>query len=455
MTKTLKNFFFREDYREFNRCQFQDIRVYVIFGIAFYLCALFLRSWENILNPGLYMEDATHYFNQYYGGKRYLSFILQHPNGYYNILNNLVAWTASKLDVRLQPLAYHIFCLSTGILTATCILFSGLIRNRSIIIVTPLVLGLSGMNHIYYYTSLTFQMYNVVILLLCLLFFPAPRSAALVALMYLTAALLAWSGPYSVVALPVSLLFLLFFKNNKKTFFFAWVIICVILYSLSVRESTIMLSNVFDENIRRLITATLFERVFFLDLLGKMSAVKITLFFLPLFSAIYALRKNTFYLKTSIILFAIILGALAPFFLSIKFQLYLRAFPCHIYISQFFWLLFVLVTMNELLEKFQPGPFLKYGTISLFLLLITVDTLQHPVKGKRKIMHSIPAFVQTIHFVEQLGLEEKNQYVVVKTENIIPGTLPPMVRVGSLRPDAKRIRRKDIQIPSGKEFIVE
>jgi hypothetical protein len=111
--------------------------------------------------------------------------------------------------------------------------------------------------------------------------------------------------------------------------------------------------------------------------------------------------------------------------------------------------------VNELLEKFQPGPLLQYGTIFLFLFLVTVDTVQHPVKGKKKIMKSIPAFVQTIHRVEQLGLEEKNQYAVVKTENVVPGTLPPMVRVGSFRADAKRLGRKDIRIPSGKEFIVE
>ena len=112
------------------------------------------------------MEDAGHYFNAYYGGKRYLSFILQHPNGYYNILNNFVAWLASKMDVRLQPLIYHLFSLSLGILVATCMAFTGLIRNRALLMITPLALGLSGMNHIFYYVSLTFQMYNVVILLL-------------------------------------------------------------------------------------------------------------------------------------------------------------------------------------------------------------------------------------------------------------------------------------------------
>ena len=455
MTEMLKNIFSREPYPEFSRNVFTDNRIYFILAIIMYLAALTFRSWENMLHPGLYMEDATHYFNQYYGGKRYLSFILQHPNGYYNILNNLVAWVTAKLDVRLHPLAYHIFCFSTGILTATCILFSGLIRNRFMIIAAPIVLGLSGMNHIYYYNSLTFQMYNIVILLLCLLFYPAPQLPVSIFFMCAIAALLVWSGPYSVVALPVSLLFLFFFNNRKKTILFIWVIICVIFYSLSVRENTIMLDNLLDENIRRTIVETIFEKIFFLELLGKMSSGKIFLFFLVLFSALYALRRNTFYLKTTIILFSIIISALAPLFLSIKLPLYLSIFPCHIYISQFFWFLFILITTDKLVDKIQPKPFLQYGILSLFVLFVIIDNLHHPAKGKEKIMKSIPAFVQTIHHVEQLDLEKKNQYAVGKTENVIPGTFPPMVWVGSLRQDAKRLTRKDIQIPSGKEFIVD
>ena len=34
-------------------------------GILLYLAALTLRSWANLSQPGLYMEDAGHYFNSY------------------------------------------------------------------------------------------------------------------------------------------------------------------------------------------------------------------------------------------------------------------------------------------------------------------------------------------------------------------------------------------------------
>ena len=70
-------------------------------------------------------------------------------------------------------------------------------------------------------------------------------------------------------------------------------------------------------------------------------------------------------------------------------------------------------------------------------------------------MTHIPDFVKTIHTIEQLELGKKNQYVVVKTDNVIPGFLWPMVRVGSNEPSARRLKRADISIPAGKEFIVD
>ncbi|MBE0585203.1 MAG: hypothetical protein IH612_15765 [Desulfofustis sp.] len=427
----------------------------ITISLALFIAAFLLRSWQNVINPGLYWEDATHYFNLYYGLKRELSFILQHPNGYYNIINNLIAWIAAHLDVRLQPLSYHLFAMILGVITATNLLFSRLFQTRSILLAAPIVLGLSGMNHIYYYNTLTFQMYNVVVLLLCLLFYPTPRSKLSLCILCLIASLLVWSGPYSVVALPVSIFFLLFFRNGSKTILFTVVIINVVLYSLSVTESTVQIQNILDPSIRRIAAQVLFERVFFLDLLGKLTSLKLMLFCVLLGSAFFVLRRNAYYLKTSAILFAIILGGLAPLFLSIKFQLYQAVFPCHIYISIFFWLVFLLFTADRIMSHRGASVQIQVIVPLLFFSVVVIDNLRQPAKRYEKIMTSIPAFVETIHRVENLELEKDNTYVVIKTENVMPEFMPPMVRVGSQRPDARRLGRQEIELETGKEFIVE
>jgi hypothetical protein len=445
----------RTPYHECDGSFFQKNRSTIALAIVIFLSAFFIRSWQSVLNPGLYMEDASHYFNVHYGGGHDLSFILQQPNGYYNILSSFTAWCASECDVRWQPMIYNIIGLIMGTITATCFLFTGLLRNRCILIVTPLVLGLSGMNHIYYFNTITYQIYNVVVILLCLLFFPVTRSKLALFFLCFVAAILVWSGPYSVVALPISLALLVFFKNRSKTILIISIMINVVLYTLSVREGTIRLSNILDEEMRRYAIEVLFEKIFFMDLLGKISFTKVGIFFLVLASILYFLRKDVFFIKISITLFMIILCVLAPFFLSIKYILYRTVLPCHIYISQFFWLCFILFTVDHLLNKISPRISAKLAIIGFFFAFVLIDNASNPSKGKEKIMTNIPLFVQTIHLVEQLELEKKGQYVMLQTENVMPGFLPSIVRVGSKNLEATRLNSKDVPIHSGKEFIVD
>ncbi len=442
-------------YHEYGSGFFRENRTTFILAIALFLAAFLCRSWQNVLHPGLYMEDAAHYFNIYYGTDNGLGFILQHPDGYYNILNNFIAWMVAKTDVRLQPMLYNSFALSLGMLTAICFMFSGLFRNRYILIATPMVLGLSGMNHVYYYCTLTYQLYNVVVLLLCLLYFPIPRSSFSLALFCVIAMLLIWSGPYSVVAFPTSLAFLILFKNRRKAIFFVTVLCTVLLYLLSVKEHTVRFLNILDKGLRDYAVKVLFEKIFFMDWLGKISFVKVGIFFLLLAFVFYLLRKDPFYIKISISFFIIILCALAPFFLSIKFLLYRKVLPCHIYISQFFWLGFILFTLDRLLSTFSPRRISGVLVVGLLFAFVTLDNIANPYKGREKILPNIPPFVRTIHAVEQLKLARKNEYVIVKTDNVMPGFLSPMVRVGSRNPTARRLGRKDVAVVSGKQFIVE
>ncbi len=425
-------------------------------AVILYLLALVFRSWPNLIHPGMYMEDSIHYFNSYYGGNRDLSFILQHPNGYYNILNNLVAWLSSKLDVRMVALAHHLFSLSTGILCAVLFLFSGLIKHRMLLLITPIVLGLSGMNHIYYYTSLTFQMYNVVILLLILLFLPGPETLSNLIFKAAVAALLIWSGPYSVVAVPVALVSMAMFKGKYRNIWLVWIIFCTLCYSLSVTGGMIHLATLSDAGARHAIISTLFTKIFFMDMLGSFSSYKVIIFLLLLTAIFYFFRKNTTYLKISVLLFGIIIGSLAPLFLSVKYLLYQQVFPCHIYISQFFWLVFVLYTIDQFMPVLEKtSRFFPSAVAAVLLVFVWVDNASHPAKGKRAIMKNIPGFLAAIHRVEQLPLVDKNQYVVLKTDNVIPGGMHPMVRVGSLRHDARRLHRSEVKISKGKKYIID
>lgn len=431
----------------------RENRLTLILSLAIFISALYLRSWENLLNPGLYHEDAAHYFNFYYGIDHPIISILQNPNGYYNILNNFVAWFAQHFDVRMQPAIYLSFATVMGCITASIFSFTGLVRNRALLLITPLILGLSGMNSIFYFNTLTFQMYNVVILLLCLLFLPPNRSPIFLFACIASISLLVWSGPYSVVALPISLVLLIFFHNHKKTILLGYTIAILLFYTFSVKSGTIMLGNIFDTEILRIASKTLFERVFLFDLFGAISSIKVVFFLLVIVAIFYYIRENVFFIKLSLVFLTIIITALAPLFLSIKYLLYQDVLLCHIYVSQFFWLCFLLFCTDQLIQKVRPKFSTQVLIAVFFCCFIIFDNIRHQEKGRIEVMPLIPDFVNTIHLIEQLELEKKNQYVYVVTDNIIPGFLDPFVRVGSQNENAQRLTAGEVPISSGHHFI--
>ncbi|MDX9835852.1 MAG: hypothetical protein RBT36_11680 [Desulfobulbus sp.] len=427
---------------------------WLLLGITLYLVALAVRSWSNLSQPGLYMEDAGHYFNSYYGGRRYLSFILQHPNGYYNILNNLVAWLAAKADVRLQPLLYHLFSLGLGLTVAICLACTGLVRSRAVLAVTPLALGLSGMNHIFYHVSLTFQMYNVVVLLLCLLFLPTPKTWTGTLCLAVLAALLIWSGPYSVVAVPAALLCLLFFPVDKKTVLYAWIVVCTLWYTTALEGGLIRFRNILSPEVQEMILTVLFGRILLFDALHAPLFLQVILPLALVAGLFFLLRRETSYLKTSLVLFAIIILSLAPLFLSQKILLYQQVYPCHIYIAQFFWVFYLLFSLDLLLRRQQSRRALKGVVCALAVAgFVLFDNLRHPEKGFIQPMDKVPAFVRAVHAAEQLGLKEHNQYLVLRTENVDPRAAPASVRVGSRHHSAIMAPLDSLPAGTDREFI--
>ena len=60
---------------------------------------------------------------------------------------------------------------------------------------------------------------------------------------------------------------------------------------------------------------------------------------------------------------------------------------------------------------------------------------------------------QRFQQAEQLGLEEHNQYLVLRTQNIDPRAAPASVRVGSRRRSATMADATVLPVDGGREFI--
>ncbi len=415
----------REIYTLEWRSFWQDNRRLLLAGFLCLTVAVVARSWPNYTTPGLYVEDNSHYFNYFYGNTRGLEGIFHTPNGYHNILNNLLAFLIAGLDVRLQPTAYLALATAFALMAAMALPCTGLLRNKYILVAAPLLLGLSGLNHIFYYITLTYQIYVVVILLLCLLFWEPLKSLRANIMLFAVLALLIWSGPYSVLVAPFSLCFMLFFRG--KSALLAALTVVVILYTLSVSNNMILLRNLWKPAIHEVWLGTLVDKVFFMGMAGGFSIKKLMcclVFFLGLL-AIF--RKDRFYLKIACLLLVLINSSLAALFLSKKYMISLRVLPCYLVIAQFFWLFFLLFTADRMLSL-RRG-FYHGGLVFalLAMLFISRDNTLHPDKGFSPAMPKLAEFLQLVHDSEQLDLESRHKGRILQFGH---KSFRPVVRLG-------------------------
>lgn len=384
------------------------------------------RSWPNYVTPGLYVEDNSHYFNHFYGDARGWGDLLHAPNGYYNILNNFLALLVAKIDVRYQPSVYLGLATIFAVVTVMILPCTGLLRNRYILLVAPFLLGLSGFNHIFYYITLTYQIYVFVILLICLLFWEPLKSNRASLLLFALLSLLVWSGPYSVLVVPFSLCFILFFRG--KTVLLTALSVVVVLYTLSVSNNMILLRNLWKPAIHEVWLGTLVDKVFLMGMGGGFTATKLGLclgFFLLLL-AIF--RRDSFYLKIACLLLVLINSSLAALFLSKKYMISLRVLPCYLVIAQYFWLFFLLFTADRLLSL-RKG--LYHGGLAvalLALLFIYQDNSLHPDKRSFPTMPKLAEFLQLVHDSEQLDLAARHQGRILQLGH---KGFHPVVRLGT------------------------
>ncbi len=400
-----------------------------------------LRSWPHFANPTFYVEDSINFFNYFYGDIRQLSEIFQKPHGYYNVFSSLSGWFIAKADILLQPILYHVVALCMGLLASFAFSFSGLIRNKILLFITPLLLGLSGMNHVFYYITITLQIYVVVVFVLSLVFYRTKPSGILNVAFFSLLTFYIWSGPYSVLVVPFALLYILLYRGNN--FFFLLLVVVTLIYTSTADSGMIRFEHLVSPFILKLWAKALVVDVFFMGMVNSITFIEIlfcAFFFIAIYSLLY---KDLFFVKTSLLFLAIIVLNFAPFLLSSKIVIYRNFMPAHFHIAQFFWLAFLLFTAERLTVRFS-----EYARrISVFfsfivLCFIVVDNIKTPDKYRYELYPATPRFIKKIKELEQQNLEEKKQQVIVE----MPGTgVMIRARVGDKTENAQIIDRVLIQ----------
>lgn len=406
------------------------------------------RSWENFKFPSLFVEDAFHYFNLYYGdGVEFWDAVMRHPHGYINVLPNLLAWIFAKGDVRWVPSLYVAVGLITAMLASTIPACSGRFRNPWILFIVPLVLGLSGMNHIFYYTTMTYLMYVSVLILMGLVLLPAPQSWVGLVLRALVSVALIFSGPYSVVAFPLGLFLLFCYRPSKQSFLWAIVAFFCIVFMETTNSGMMQIGNAFDLEVLRKMGVVMVDRVFFLEFgtipmgVGLLGVVGV------LAGLYWMLWRDPHFRRVGTAMLSIVALAMAPLFLSQKFQLYPDPYACHVLVSQFFWLLFWLYSADCLVRRFPQVRLLAPAFVVLFTILVVADQYAHPRKRACPPNREIAEYLERIRAAESLRLEEANEFVILRETSGAKPEFHPIVKVGSRRADAVERSVEELNLP--------
>ena len=419
-------------------------RVWFLVGCLVLVVAVLLRNLLSFTHIGFYAEDAV-LFSHYYDGVQPLSDVVRDFFGqpYKTLVTSSFAWLFAWFDVRLQPYLYLWTGFAWGIIGACFFFGSGLIRSRPVLLMGPLLVGLVGFNHIFYYTTLIFVMYTCLIVLLTMLFYPVPKTRPATLVYLLLFIILPWAGPYSAVVVPAALLMLVLFWRELGRKRWLLLIVCCssLAYYFSVQGDTTRIMRLTRPEVILSYFASLLDRVIFFDLFGYVPLW----WWLPVLSVLctglFLLRRDTAFIKNSIIMFAIIAGSFTLFYLSSKYPVYIQPKPCHRFISLVFWCIYLLYLADHLFQAYGEG---RVGVLlfTLFLaVVILADNRTYIEERASEIIPDTGDYVAAIYRMEQRGMKERNQYVIMRQYNYQHPAFFPWVQVGSRRSDADQILR--------------
>jgi len=421
-------------------------------GVALLVICLLFRSWTTFSQPGLHVEDAV-LFSYYYGHGRPLTDIFASHIGqqYLTLTADFFAWLYAWADVHWQPWLYQWTGFVVAVSSVATVSFSGLVRNRMLLLVCPVFLGLTGLNHIYYYNTLIYVMYTGVLMLLVLLLYPPPKTVRACVFQAVLLIVLPWSGPYSVLVLP-AVPFLFFCTNNRtKRALLVIAAVSTLIYFLTVSENTVRIAYLLRPWIIVRYLQTVFDKIFFFDFVQHLPMWYGYGVLLVMIGVLWFLRRDQEYLHKALVMLGFLFTSLLLFFLSVKFVLYRTTSDCHRLVASFFYAIFLVVTADRLfVPRFlgHSGPLVCAG---LLLILVFFDNRSHREKGWVRPVPEIAEYIQTIHFYEQQGLVAKHQAICLRHPPVRP--MQPRVLVGYRGADRRLLLAGDAEVVRGRRFV--
>ena len=168
------------------------------------------RCSSHLLHPELRAEDGSKVFAFFYT-HRALSSLLRFKAGYLPLVPNVLGFLAVRLPARATPYVLTIVPTLLALVTFSVFRASAYrryVHSDGLRFSVCLALAIAPIGNQLTVCNTDYCIWNVLLLLLLLVILPMPRSRAWAVLFSLTSAVLIWSHPLTLLALPATLFWL-------------------------------------------------------------------------------------------------------------------------------------------------------------------------------------------------------------------------------------------------------
>lgn len=390
-------------------------RHWVLAGSVAFVGIMTAIVYPNLMLPGLFIEDAME-FSDFVSGLVDMSDLetYRYWRGYPVLASELLAYAASLFPLEMVPRMYLIISVSFISIAALTMAYSGLFKSPLILLVAPLVLVLGAFSEPSMYLTLTGTLFSSTALLMAIAVRPAPRHNVKLIFYCLLIIVLAFSGPYSTQLFPMAIALLALNSSGKKSFILILMALMAIVYIMSSTSGVVQFANVLDPSIRINYFNALVRLVFLLEVFPVVDyrfglaiialAVAVMVFF----------RQDRLFIKHCLIFLALCLISLMTYFISSKYQQYAgRIIAPHTVISQFCWLIFVLLCFDKLFSYIQR-PLIKscVGLASMVFMcsaVVAKDRVRHD-RSNLKPDPTLSLFVRSIELAREVPIAD-NEFI--------------------------------------------
>ena len=257
------------------------------------------NSFNSILFPVLSNEDASEQFSLFYNDHS-IKNIFRYYAGYIQVFPNLLSYFITFLPVNLIPYLYAI--TAYGITALTYTLFCGLIynafHNKYLALYVVVMISLLPLSNFAIIGSITYQIWNGLILLLLLFLLPKPKIIALRLPYVVFIVILIWSHPISIIFTPLWVMDL-FLKDKNKVENGIFILAAMLYFfygKISVGSVSLQYEYFFNLFAERVVVESIIgplNRLFLIESYGHSAlAILFALICLPVFSQLYISWKK-------------------------------------------------------------------------------------------------------------------------------------------------------------------